>query len=447
MNYYERIQRSIDYIESNLENTIDINLAAQSALMSVSNFYRMFFGMVGYSVKEYIRLRRMSLAADDILKNSCIIDVAVKFDFESGDSFSRAFKRITGFLPSEFRRQKKQYSFERINIMDKFFEVQDKTLLERYPDIKVLKKLEPVKVAYYNYIGTNPEHNAFQVIKEWVSTSGLSTDEQKHRIFGYDKPEVTEGHTCGYEVCITIDEDLVVDHPLIKTKYLDGGLYAVTSVKRDENGELGSYIFQTWKRFRDWLSDSKYIYGGQQWLEEHLGFDEEFNHTGGIDLYMPIAEKNGIDTSKYFENVEPMWTATYTANGADAADKARNYLFKWADSEGLFNDGTKHRIFAYYNFERIGQEDFFFKIHITVDKDLKTRDSNIEFEEFAGGYYAVMKAKYKYNGWAWGDFMKWMSKSKEYDYGNYWFFEEYVIDSPGIGSETDMCLHMPIKQK
>lgn len=447
MNYYERIQRSIDYIESNLENTIDINLAAQSALMSVSNFYRMFFGMVGYSVKEYIRLRRMSLAADDILKNLCIIDVAVKFDFESGDSFSRAFKRITGFLPSEFRRHKKQFSFERINVMDKYFEVQDKILLERYPDIKVLKKLEPVKVAYYNYIGKNPEHNAFQVIKEWVSTSGLSIDEQKHRIFGYDKPEVTEGNTCGYEVCITIDEDLVVVHPLIKTKYLDGGLYAVTSVKRDENGELGSYIFQTWKRFRDWLSDSRYIYGGQQWLEEHLGFDEEFNHTGGIDLYMPIAEKNGIDTAKYFENVDPMWTATYTANGADAADKARDYLFKWADSEGLFNDGTKHRIFAYYNFERIGQKDFFFKIHITVDKDFKTQDSNIKFEEFTGGYYAIMKAKYKYNGWAWGDFMNWMSKSKEYDYGNYWFFEEYFIDGPCISSETDMCLHMPVKQK
>ncbi len=447
MNYYERIQRSIDYIESNLENTIDINLAAQAAYMSLSNFYRMFFALAGYSVKEYIRLRRISLAAADIVKNICIIDIAVKYGFESGDSFSRAFKRLTGYLPSEFRRQKKQFSFERISIMDKYFEIQDKELLERYPDIKVLKKLEPTKVAYYNYIGENPEHNAFGVIKEWVNTSGLSIDEQRHRIFGYDNPEVTGGKTYGYEVCITIDEDLVVDHPLIKTKYLDGGLYAVTSVKRDENGELGSYIFQTWKRFRDWLSDSKYIYGGQQWLEEHLGFDEKFNHTGGIDLYMPIAEKNGIDTSKYFENVETMWTATYTANGADAADKARDYLFKWADSEGLFKDGTKHRIFAYYNFERIGEKDFFFKIHITVDKDFKTQDSNIKFEEFTGGYYAVMKAKYKYNGWAWSDFMNWMSKSKEYTFGDYWFFEEYVIDGPSTGPETDMCLHMPVKQK
>jgi len=98
MNYYERIQKSIDYIESNLENLIDINAAAQEAYMSISNFYRMFFALTGYSVKEYIRLRRTSIAAIELRNNNtCLIDIAVKFDFESGDAFSRAFKRVTGF--------------------------------------------------------------------------------------------------------------------------------------------------------------------------------------------------------------------------------------------------------------------------------------------------------------------------------------------------------------
>ena len=294
MNYYERIQRSIDFIESNLENSIDINLTAQASFMSLSSFYRIFFALAGYSVKEYIRLRRISLAAEDIItKNTCIIDIAVKFDFESGDSFSRAFKRITGYLPSEFRRQNKKYSFERINIMDKYFEVQEKELLDRYPDIKVLKKLEPVKVAYFNYFGRNPENNAFKVMKEWMGLTGLSIDEQNHRIFGYNNPspEEEEQTEYGYEVCVTIEESFEVEHPLVKTKYLEGGLYAVTSIKRENGEELGNGIFKAWKRFNSWLSDSKYVYGGHQWLEEHLGFDREFNHIGGIDLYMPIAER------------------------------------------------------------------------------------------------------------------------------------------------------------
>ena len=138
MNYYERIQKSIDYIERNLENKIDLNLAAKEAYMSQSNYYRLFFAIVGYSIKEYIRLRRISLAALDMkYSNVCIINIAVKYDFNSGDAFSRAFKRITGFLPSEFREQNQIYTFERMNVMDKYFDVQDKKLLEKYPDIKV----------------------------------------------------------------------------------------------------------------------------------------------------------------------------------------------------------------------------------------------------------------------------------------------------------------------
>ncbi len=53
MNYYERIQKSIDYIESNIDNLIDLNDIAREAFMSPSNFYRMFFALVGHSVKRF----------------------------------------------------------------------------------------------------------------------------------------------------------------------------------------------------------------------------------------------------------------------------------------------------------------------------------------------------------------------------------------------------------
>jgi len=450
MNYYERIQKSIDYIESNLENQIDLEAAAQKAFMSLSSFYRMFFALMGYTIKEYIRLRRISLAALEISNSSiCLIDIAVKYDFDSGDSFSRAFKRITGFLPSEYRRHNKLYSFERMSIMDKYFEIQDKKLLEKYPDIKVLKKLEAIRVAYYCYFGKSPESNAFAVMRDWISKSGLNLNEQKHRIFGYDNPSPAsqEQEEYGYEVCVTIGDDITINDAKIKEKVLEGGLYAVTGVKRNENGDIGNEIMATWSRFRNWISDSKYVYGGHQWLEEHLEFDDDFNHVGGIDLYMPIIERRNIDTNKTFENVESMWTASFTSSGRDAADKARDYFLKWADGEGLFNDNSSYRIFAYYNHERIGYDDFFFKIQITIDKGFSTEDQNITLEEFKGGYYAVTKSKFKYNGWAWGEFIKWISKSKEYSLGDYWFFEEYKITKPQIEMETDMVLYMPVKPK
>ena len=120
MNYYERIQKSIDYIESKLEENIEIEKAAQEAFMSCSSYYRIFFALTGYSVKEYIRHRRISCAVKDIMEtDDSILDIALKYGFESNEAFTRAFKRITGYPPSAFRKYSLNYSFERVNSLDK----------------------------------------------------------------------------------------------------------------------------------------------------------------------------------------------------------------------------------------------------------------------------------------------------------------------------------------
>ena len=62
MNYYERIQNSIDFIEDNLAEEITVEQCAKQAYMSVSGYYRMFLSVVGYTVKEYIRMRRLTVA-------------------------------------------------------------------------------------------------------------------------------------------------------------------------------------------------------------------------------------------------------------------------------------------------------------------------------------------------------------------------------------------------
>lgn len=451
MNYYEQIQKSIDYIEMNLEEAIDINEAANQAYMSLSNYYRMFFAMVGYSVKEYIRMRRINKAAEELRNSEAgIIDIAVKYDFVSGDSFSRAFKKITRFLPSEYRQGSSVYQFERVNLMEKYYDdQQDGELLDKYPEIRVLKTLEPMKVAYYNYYGKDPESGAFDVVKEWLLSSGLNIEKDGIRIFGYNNPSPTspEQEEYGYEVCVTIPDNLKITDARIRSKTLPGGLYAVTGVRRSKDTELGNEIGKAWQRFGSWLKDSKYTYGGHQWLEEHLGFDDEFHHVGGVDLYMPLMEKSEMDISKTFTEVKPMWTAACKTVGKDAIVKGRDFFFKWAEAAGLFKDGKVHRFFAYYNYEKMGTKDFFYKIHVTVDKDFISDDENITLEQFDGGYYAVMKSKYKYNEACWNEFINWVSNNKEYEFDNRWFFEEYKIDKPQIEMETDMVLHMPVKRK
>ncbi|GKX68860.1 effector binding domain-containing protein [Inconstantimicrobium mannanitabidum] len=448
MNYYERIQKAINYIEENLEEKITIKEVAREAFMSESNFYRMFLAMVGYSVKEYIRLRRIDEATHDLrCEEMRVIDVAVKYAYDSVDAFSRAFKSATGFLPSSFHNSKHEFNFERIDIMEKNFETQNSKHMEEYPDIKVLKNLDPMKVAYYCYYGENPEDHAFGVIKEWLNKNKIDVNKSGCRIFGYNNPNPSSPgqKEYGYEVCITIDDSLVVEDEKVKTKNLDGGLYAVIGIKRSE--DIGLEIMKGWQRFNKWMKGSKYVYGGHQWLEEHLGFSEDGEHIGGVDLYMPIAEKKEFNTAKEFENVDSMYVASYTVTGRNAEERARKYFFDWSKKQNLFDDGVKHRFFAYYNFEKIGHKDFFYTINVTVDKEFITKDENVKLDQFQGGYYATIKSKYKYNIQAWGEFMDWVAKNEEYTFGDYWFFEEYLIDEPGIDLDTDMILHMPVKQK
>ena len=297
MNYYERIQKSIDYIESRLKSKIEIEKAAQEAFMSCSNYYRMFFALTGYTVKDYIRHRRISNAVRDLKEtDDSILDIALKYGFESNEALTRAFKRITGFPPSAFRKSNLKYNFERVNIMEKYFDIQDPELLEKYPDIKVLKELKPCRVAYYCYYGLEPEEGAFSVMSDWLRRSGLNFEKDKLRIFGFNNPSPTspDQKEYNYEVWVTISDDFVVNDSLVKTKTFQGGLYAVCAVRDLVPDGDGSEIYEAWQRLNKWLRESKYVAADHQWLEEHLSFNDEFEHTGGMDLYMPIAPKEKV---------------------------------------------------------------------------------------------------------------------------------------------------------
>lgn len=446
MNYYERIQRSIDYIEDNLEDRIDLKEAAKSAYMSSSNYYRLFFALVGFPVKEYVRLRRISMACRDLTENNDkIIDIAIKYDYSNPDAFTKSFKKVIGMTPSEFSRSRKAFIFERVSVLDKFYEVQDKELLDKYPDIKVLKELEPKRVAYYCYYGENPEENAFNVIKDWFKESGITKSDEGLRVFGYNNPSPTspEQKEYGYEVCVTIPDNLIINHELIKAKNLDGGLYAVVAVRFDENEDFGLTIYKTWKRFNKWLGDSKYSYGGHQWLEEHMDFSDDFDEFKGIDLYMPISEKTDEFIVKGFEDVESMKTITMKCSGKNAMDKCLHDMLSYADQKGFFDEGENHRYFAYYNFEKIGSDDFAYRMHISVDEDFNLDDDRFELIDFPGGHYAVMSSIYKSNQYAWGSFISW-KEGTDYQFGNYTFFEEYLLDKPLLEKETKMKLHLPI---
>lgn len=106
MKWLERLNQAINYIEENLSSTISYEHAAQIACCSTFHFQRMFSYIAGIPLSEYIRRRRMTVAAFDLqTHNMKIIDVALTYGYDSPTSFNRAFQSIHGVSPSAARTE------------------------------------------------------------------------------------------------------------------------------------------------------------------------------------------------------------------------------------------------------------------------------------------------------------------------------------------------------
>lgn len=118
MNYTQGLQNAIDYIEEHLTDDLDIEeIAAQSGL-SAFYFQRIFNILCDYSLGEYIRNRRLTLAGNELSgTDEKVIDIALKYGYDTPESFSRAFSRFHGITPSQAKKNSSPLkSFSRLSL-------------------------------------------------------------------------------------------------------------------------------------------------------------------------------------------------------------------------------------------------------------------------------------------------------------------------------------------
>jgi AraC family transcriptional regulator len=105
MDLLRNMNRALSYIEENLTKDIDFREVAKLALCSEYHFKRMFSFLAGITLSEYIRRRRLTLAAFELKDNKMkVIDIAIKYGYNSPDSFTRAFQNLHGLTPSEAKK-------------------------------------------------------------------------------------------------------------------------------------------------------------------------------------------------------------------------------------------------------------------------------------------------------------------------------------------------------
>ena len=106
MDWIERLNEAIRYMEENLTGEIEYDKLGQIACCSAYHFQRMFTYIAGMPLSEYIRRRKMSLAAVDLQGGEAkIIDVAAKYGYTSPTAFNRAFRSVHGINPSAVKKE------------------------------------------------------------------------------------------------------------------------------------------------------------------------------------------------------------------------------------------------------------------------------------------------------------------------------------------------------
>jgi AraC-like DNA-binding protein len=106
MNWLEQMNHAIDYMEANLTEDISISDVCQEVNTSLSHFQRIFALITGITMGDYLRFRRLSEAGRELcFPTAKVIDVSFRYQYETPESFSKAFYRFHGFSPSQVSKE------------------------------------------------------------------------------------------------------------------------------------------------------------------------------------------------------------------------------------------------------------------------------------------------------------------------------------------------------
>ncbi|WBB72623.1 AraC family transcriptional regulator [Micromonospora sp. WMMD1128] len=101
----DRLNQAMDHLEQRLDQPLDVAELARIACVSEHHFRRLFSALAGIPLSEYVRRRRLTLAAADVLADrASLLDVAVRWGYGSNEAFARAFRAVHGVGPAQARR-------------------------------------------------------------------------------------------------------------------------------------------------------------------------------------------------------------------------------------------------------------------------------------------------------------------------------------------------------
>jgi len=280
-NYAKRFEKVLDYIESNLDESLSTEYLSQIANFSKFHFHRQFAEYVGTSVGRYIQLLRLRQASYQLAfsAQNKVIDIALDAGFENPESFTRAFRNTFGQSPSEFRRQPDWESWhERYRFR----------IPERKQTVQVeIVDFKSIRIAVMEHRGpTERVNDSVGQFIAWRKESGLSPKEIS-RSFGiaYDNPDTTEPAEFRFDICGEVTDEVPLNRQGVVTKSIPGGRCARVR-HYGSHVRIGESIYPL---YRNWLPES-----GEELRDFPLYFHylnlmpETPEHELETDIYLPL---------------------------------------------------------------------------------------------------------------------------------------------------------------
>ncbi|KAA0561543.1 AraC family transcriptional regulator [Bacillus sp. CH30_1T] len=247
----------IQYIEDNLDGAVEMEELSRLSLSSKFHFQRLFSLVTGYTVADYVRKRRLTLAAQELInQNAKVIDVAFKYGYETPESFSKAFRKAHGVSPSQVREAGTSLkAFPRIS-----FQIQLKGEVEM--DYKIVDKEAFQVIGKGKRVSTCNGENLKDIPAFWdeVNTTDLDrliceaagNNEMLGICMEFDHPSEEFTYFIGAEKKSEEDRSLEV-------KEIPAATWAVF----ESVGPMPNAIQGVWKRiYSEWFPSTGYEHGG-----------------------------------------------------------------------------------------------------------------------------------------------------------------------------------------
>ncbi|MBU3146286.1 AraC family transcriptional regulator [Clostridium sp. CF012] len=290
MSYYINLQKSINYIESNLKNNLKLEQISKVAGYSIPHFYRVFSAIVGCPVKEYVRKRKLSNAMFDVVTKKCnITEIAFEYGFESHEAFTRSFKVAYGAPPSSFRKSQVEPNlYEKINLLSKNNE--DGVIILK-PQIICKDERLLLGIARKINQSENIKFDLLLKVKnefmEMVNTiENRVNTELYYAAYDYNPEDISKEDdeiNYTYFYCVEVSEYKNIPDDMVK-KILPQGKYAVFNYDTKNNTLNGERLNQSIYDYIDgsWLPNSGFE------LAETSDYEVFNENENFIDYYISI---------------------------------------------------------------------------------------------------------------------------------------------------------------